>query len=150
MKAVISYRYNGEVIKDLEALLISVCNALKTIGVDPYCVYFEHFNKECDKTPAEMMQMAFSYIDKSDFLFVIQTSEARSEGMLMEIGYAIAKGTKVVVATKLGVENTYLPSMADYSISYLDINDLVRLIKQTNFNKLEIKNNSSGLQNIIV
>lgn len=137
MKAVVSYRYNGEVVERLEMLLLKVCDALKSAGVDPYCVFFEHYNKDnCNKTPAEMMQMAFSQIDKTDILFVIQTSEARSEGMLMEVGYAFAKGVKVVVATKKGVENTYLPSMADYSLAYDDQKDLLLQISQTDFSDL--------------
>ena len=145
MKTVISYRYNGEVIKDLESLLIDVCNAFKIIGIDPYCVYFEHFNEDYCKTPAEMMQIAFSHINNADFLFVVQTSASRSEGMLMEIGYAIAKGIRVFVATKAGVENTYLPSMADYFMLYTDTDDLIRQIKQNDFNVIEAGNNAVRL-----
>lgn len=143
MKTVISYRYNGEIIKDLEVLLINVCGAFKFAGIDPYCVYFEHYKNSRDRSPAEMMQLAFSHIDNSDFLFVIQASEARSEGMLIEIGYAIARGIKVIIATKKGVNNTYLPSMGDYAFKYVDTQDLIQRIKEINFTPL-IQGHNSG------
>lgn len=143
MKTVISYRYNGEIIKDLEVLLVNVCSAFKFAGINPYCVYFEHYKNSRDRSPAEMMQLAFSHIDNSDFLFVIQASEARSEGMLIEIGYAIARDIKVVVATKKGVSNTYLPSMGDYAFEYVDIQDLIQQIKEINFTPL-VRDCNSG------
>lgn len=151
MKAVISYRYNGEIIDKLEALLLNVSTALKNAGVDPYCIFLGYRSKaNCRKPPAEMMHIAFSNIDKTDLLFVIQTGEARSEGMLMEVGYAIAKGVCVVVATKNGVENTYLPSMANYSIIYENIEDLMLQINNINFSSLIARGGFIASQDVSV
>lgn len=44
--------------------------------------------------------------------------------MLMEVGYAIARDVPVVVATHMGVKNTYLPDMADQTIRYDSLQDL--------------------------
>jgi len=146
MKAVISYRYNGEIISNLEILLSMVCNTLKTISIEPYCIFFERYKViGCDNIPSEMLKIAFSKIDSTDFLFVIQASEIRSEGMLMEIGYAFAKGKKVIIATKEGIQNTYLPSMANLSLTYKDVDDLLQKIKKIDFTTVILRNYSSKI-----
>lgn len=70
------------------------------------------------------MAHAFYVIDNSDILFVIQTSEERSEGMLMEVGYSIAKKKIIIVATKSGVHNTYLPTMGTIAFEWSNLEDL--------------------------
>ena len=82
------------------------------------------------------MYHAFSIIDKSDFLFVVQTSDNKSEGMLMEVGYCIASNIPVVAATKDSVGYTYMPDMADLSLRWKDPQDLAQQIAKTNFLKL--------------
>lgn len=129
MKAVISYKFSGEPVNKLEELLATVCGALRESGVEPFCIQFAKQTGEVeDSEPSVMMQQAFARIDAADMLFVVQTSEAKSEGMLMEVGYATAKKVPVVVATHESVIDTYLPSMADQAIRYSDLEDLARKI----------------------
>lgn len=125
MKAVISYKYTGESIRKVEELLTTVSDAMSRSGFEPFCIQFAKKTEEIeDDEPSVMMQRAFERIDRADMLFVVQSSEARSEGMLMEVGYAIARGVPVVVATHTSVKNTYLPDMADQLIRYSSLQDL--------------------------
>lgn len=125
VKAVISYKYTGESLERLERMLTVVCDSLHERGIESFCIQFAKRQGEIEqKTPAEMMQDAFREIDSADMLFVVQSSRDRSEGMLMEVGYAIARGVQVVVATHKSVRNTYLPHMTDQRISYTDLEDL--------------------------
>lgn len=130
MKAVISYRFTGESIDRLENLLTTVCNAMREADIEPFCIQFAKQTGETaeDSEPCVMMRQAFARIDAADMLFVVQTSEAKSEGMLMEVGYAIAKGVSVIVATHVSVTDTYLPDMAEQTIRYSDLEDLARKI----------------------
>lgn len=137
MKVLVSYRFTGESTDKLELLLSTVCDALREAGAEPYCLYFDQ-ESECitDEDPAEMMQATFREIDHTDILFVVQSGEARSEGMLMEVGYAIAKGVPVMVATQAAVKETYLPAMASQAIRYDDNEDLRRQIMAFDFSEL--------------
>lgn len=132
VKAVISYKFTGEPIKKVEELLECVCDAMRQSGIEPFCIQFSKKGEDTDEEPSVMMRRAFDRIDATDMLFVVQSSEAKSEGMLMEVGYAIAKGIPVVVATHVGIKNTYLPDMADQTIRYSDLEDLSRKISGIN------------------
>jgi nucleoside 2-deoxyribosyltransferase len=137
MKMFIAYRHTGEKTKDLEDLLGNVRAALSEAGVNVYCAFFEEAEFQSRSLAAhQIMDHAFSLIDGSDMLFVIQTSKNKSEGMLMEVGYCIAKKIPIVVAVKSDVKQTYLPDMANTSFRWKDPEDLKRQIAATNFSSL--------------
>jgi len=134
----VSYKYTGEPLDKLDSLLSTVCSTLCDIGEDPYCMYLAKARGlTTQKSPCEMMKTAFEKINESDALFVIQSSESRSEGMLMEVGYAIANKVPILVATHSSVFATYLPSLADISIIYDDIDHLKYQIENLNFSILK-------------
>jgi len=130
----IAYRHTGENPDRLEQLLPLVNNSLQAKGIETYCTYFdENSFRAGNYTPQAIMDHAFKKIDEMGGLFVIQDSLEKSEGMLMEVGYCIAKGLPIVVAKRKAVNSTYLPDMADTSIVYDDTKDLVATIAvQTN------------------
>lgn len=134
MEAFIAYRHTGESMEDLEVLLGGTRDALARAGVNAYCTFFDDAEFQNKAFGArQIMQHAFEMIDTKDMLFVIQTSENKSEGMIMEVGYCIAKGIPIVVAVKNGVQNTYLPDMADLQIQWDTIDNLHQQIEATNF-----------------
>src|SRR5579871_3573922 len=98
MEAFLAYRHTGESMEDLEALLGSTRDALARAGVNAYCTFFDEAEFQSKSLGArQIMEHAFATIDTKDMLFVVQTSDNKSEGMLMEVGYCIAKGIPVVV-----------------------------------------------------
>ncbi len=129
--AFISYKHTGENESSLIALLQPIKDALTSIGLDVYCNLFD----EC--LPARATSFfgpegyvfdAFKNIDGAGLLFVVLNSQQKSEGMILEMGYAIAKGVPVIVAVKDGVENTYIPRMAEMIIGWNDLPDLLNKI----------------------
>lgn len=129
MRIFISYRHTGETNESLQGLLQPIIAALRDIGHDPICTFFDEHNRlGNDGSPRAMMQQAFGLIDDCQALFVVQHSEQKSEGMLIEVGYCIAKSIPIVVASNHTVKNTYLPSMATASISYRNIDELTEWI----------------------
>lgn len=137
MKTFIAYRHTGEDPAALEKILGGVRSAFDQVEVNAYATFFDETVFQAKSMGAkEIMNHAFSIIDESDFLFVIQTSENKSEGLLMEVGYCIAKDIPVVVATHEEVKHTYLPEMATLSISWVDPQDLFNKIAEMDFSKL--------------
>ena len=130
MKLFLAYRFTGEKKEDLEKILVTVRDSLQKNGVEVYCSFFDQETFASKKSSArDIMDHAFSVLDKSDMLFVLQTSENKSEGLLMEVGYAIAKNIPIAVAIKEGVKNTYLPEMAGSVIRWKNLQDLVKQVE---------------------
>jgi hypothetical protein len=135
MKTFIAYRSTGEDPKQLEPMLETVRDAFQSKGVDAYCTHFD--GKEfIDKSynPKQILQHAFDKIGDINFLFVLQTSENKSEGMLMEVGYCLAKKIPVIVAHKEGIQGSYLPGIANVRMSWSELDELVDKIKNYEFN----------------
>jgi nucleoside 2-deoxyribosyltransferase len=132
MKVFISYRFTGEKLEDLKALLSPIQKALEEKGASAYCNLSDPELEERSKNfaPEDYVFDAFKILDTCQMLFVVITSESKSEGMILEVGYAIAKGIPVIVALKEGVGNTYLPGMARQVIKWSDVDDLKEKIKE--------------------
>ena len=129
MKYFISYRHTGETVEKLDGLLIPIRNAFEKKGDEVYCTYFnEDSFRERGLMPHDIMHEAFRKIEDMGAMFVILDSEQKSEGMIMEVGYCIAKKIPVVIAARKGLENTYLPSMADTLLEYDTIDELIEKI----------------------
>src|SRR5688500_7871913 len=126
MKTFVAYRFSGENPKELEPLLSSIRDELQKKNIEVYCSFFDEAEFQNKSYNArQIMEHAFRIIDDSDFLFVLQTSDNKSEGMLMEVGYCIAKGIPIVSATKKSVKSSYVPDMGEVDLRWDDTNDLM-------------------------
>jgi nucleoside 2-deoxyribosyltransferase len=138
MNCFIACRETGENLSDLEKVLLSVRAVLKKVKIKIYCTFLDHTQEpKFGEDARDVMHHAFEKIDKSDFLLVIQRSSEKSEGMIMEIGYCLAKGIPILLAKKENIGYTYLPDMADFSFEFNDTNDLVSKLENFNFSKLK-------------
>lgn len=137
MKTLLSYAHTGQKLEDLHTLLDAPYEALQRRGVETYCTLYAQDEFDGKKMSArDIMFHAFQIIDGCDFLLVVQANDARSEGMLIEVGYCIAKDIPVVVAIRDGLSNTYLPSMAHTVIHWKDAADLARQFESFDFTTL--------------
>jgi nucleoside 2-deoxyribosyltransferase len=137
MKAFIAYRFTGEDLTKLEPLLVGIRDSLKKKDIDSYCSFFdEEVFQGRSFTAQQIMAHAFREIDQSDFLFVLQTSDHKSEGLLMEVGYCIAKSMPVVVAVQSEVSQTYVPEMGNVVVRWTDVGQLVTEIEKIDFKEL--------------
>ncbi len=93
----LSYAYTGEDESAVLARLRKVCDILTADGLRVYCVTFDDATKSYT-APGQYMHRGLAMIPWCQIVLVIQTSPRRSEGMLMEIGAALALGKRVVVA----------------------------------------------------
>ncbi len=81
----------------------------------------------------QILDHAFSVINESDFLFVLQTSDNKSEGMLMEVGYCFAKGIPILACVKDSVKSSYIPELTPFKMSWSNPDDLIQAIRNFDF-----------------
>lgn len=124
MNRFIAYRHTGADPDRLNLILPAARDAFSERGEETYCTFFDEENfKSSSYTPRQIMDHAFAKIEEMGSLFIILDTEDKSEGMIMEVGFCIAKGIKMAIAKKKGINNTYLPDMADLSYEYDSIED---------------------------
>ena len=130
MRIFIGQAVTGEDLSQLYKEMDAVYLSLDKAGHLHYCTLKEDEREFSKKTKMEMMKHAFDEIDKSDAFLAIIRSEKRSEGLLVEIGYVMAKKKKLIIAIKKDVKNTYLRDLADKIIEFNDIKDLSRQLEK--------------------
>lgn len=124
MKHFIAYRMTGDDPVAVRERVGALKEALREAGHEVY----ENASKSDEfhqrgMTPRQIMDDGFSELDECDALFVLIAGPERSEGMLMEVGYAYAKGMPITVAVKHGVD-TYVDTMGDTVIRWSEPADL--------------------------
>lgn len=126
----VAYRHTGAEPERLEAMLPVVRDTLVAKGEDVYCTYFDEANFKSDGFgPKQIMEHAFQKIEEQGNLLVVLDDTQKSEGMILEVGYCLAKAIPIVVARRRAVE-TYLDQMATVTFEYTDIPDLANQIKE--------------------
>ncbi len=122
MRYYVAYRFTGEDPKELERTMSHICNLLKEKGHDNYCSFFDPSMVNIGNK--NVIKKAFDEIDKSDALFVFIKSQEKSEGMLMEIGYALSKKKKIILIIKRGVKTTFVEEIADKIFEFDNLEEL--------------------------
>jgi nucleoside 2-deoxyribosyltransferase len=122
MKFFIAFKFTGEEQEKIRDNLKKVCSALEELGHSYYCTFFdEGLPKEDIK---DLFNHAFEKLENSDIILVLVNSNEPSEGMLMEIGYALAKGKRVILAIDKGIGTTKTRDLIDEIIEFEDFDDL--------------------------
>ncbi len=122
MKFYVAYRFTGEEHKELEKTLRHICNLISKKEHHNYCSFFDPSMVNIGNR--NVMLNAFKKIDESDALLVFIKSKEKSEGMFLEVGYALSKNKKVILLVKKGVETTYVNELADKVIEFENLNEL--------------------------
>lgn len=147
MRAFVSYRHSGADARETKELLEKVRAVLSGQSVEAANILFDVRKGDFHTRimpQAKFMQLAFDMIEGSDFVLALQSSEQRSEGMLIEVGYALAKRVPVVVARKVEVKDTYLPTLAQMQISWQDAADLSARLAAVDFKELMREQATAG------
>lgn len=80
--------------------------------------------------PNVVISRAFEQLSNSDVLFVFVDSDEKSEGMLLECGFAKALNKKIVLVIKKGINLRFLKSICDVFIEFDDVSELNERIKE--------------------
>lgn len=117
MKVFVSYAFTGEDFDVLRTRLAGLRDIFKKLGLEYYINTFApEWQSMMDNNAngGEFLHAALKNMKTSDIVFVVNTSERRSEGMLMEIGAAVAMGKQIVLAQHTSsIGKTYLNTVAN-------------------------------------
>lgn len=131
MKVFVAYKYTGEDFKELQKTIPNICKTIDSAGNGTLCSFFnEDFYKEKKYSTGQILKHVFKEIEKADCLLAFIQSPEKSEGMLLEIGYALALDKKFILAIKKGLETTFLHEMADQVIEFENIEELHTKLKK--------------------
>ena len=120
----IAYRHTGEDIMELEKRIRTVETAMATNDVKVYATLFDEESFQAEhKSAGQIMESAFQKIAAMDGLFVPIMGDAKSEGQLMEVGYAYALKKPIIVAVHKSA-NTYVHELASHTFVFDDLADL--------------------------
>lgn len=131
MKIFLSYRFTGENPQILKETLSQIVTALNASGHQVWNSLDSQDRYIKDKFDNHgIMQDALKNLDQADALLAFINSSEKSEGMLLEIGYALAKKKKFLLAIRKDIKTTSLRQLADTVIEFSDLEDLSNKISQ--------------------
>lgn len=128
MKIFVGQAVTGEDIGLLNAEFARIQSALNHAGHSCYCTLLA--DRSAPKKPGEWLHHALEQIDAADAYCAVVRSDKKSEGMLIEVGYVLARKKRFIVAVHQDVDTTYLPELADTVVRYTDIDDLCRQLER--------------------
>lgn len=127
----LSYRFTGEDVTELTETLNKILETLRSVGHNVYCsIEDEKWFRENNRTNKEILKHALEYLDKSDTILAFVKSDQKSEGMLLEIGYTMAKGKPFSLALKRDTKTTFLSEFAKSLIIFDSIDDLCKKLTE--------------------
>lgn len=125
MKVFCAYAYTGEDTKTVTERMTKIYDLLTGLKLKPYVDLFDDDANDLSEA-GDFIRLTVGKLSGYDTLFVISTSERRSEGMLMEIGAALAAGKRIIYAQhETAVGKTYIPELAEYTFVWQTDDDLL-------------------------
>lgn len=120
------YKFTGVPAHELEALLVPVCDTLKSTEVGVYCSFFDEAEfQQRGWGVRQIMLHAFAIIESCDILLVILNSNDKSEGMIGEVmRYLGVKPIILAVHTDVDQSATHLPKLADMLLEWSSVPQL--------------------------
>lgn len=119
-----SYAFTGEDKLKVEARMRRVVDLLEGYGHEVYCNLFDGAT-ESYGSPRQFLRRAIDQMNECDKILAIQTSPRRSEGMLIEIGVAIARDKSILLAQhQSATGRSYLPDLAKQTQTWQNESEL--------------------------
>ena len=128
MKIQLAYKYTGEDREKLIEILKEIKSLLTEAGHEVYVPVIDG-NYE-NSTEEEIYKGALKKIHDIDAILAYVISDDKSEGMIMEIGYALARDKKFFLAIKKDIQSTKLRIFADKIIEFENIENLYDQLKK--------------------
>jgi len=127
MRIQLAYRFTGE---DEQELLNQLNNIKIILEKNDHETYIPVLDPNRPKNKRELFLNTIKKLDSAEAILAIIKSEEKSEGMLMEIGYAWGRNKKLIIAINKNIKNTHLREFANVLIEFSDINDLYKQLEK--------------------
>ena len=129
-KVFCSYALTGEDRAIVIERLQLITQLLQDAGIQAYCNLYDTTIQR-PAGPKPCIDAALKALKDCDIVFVIQASDRRSEGMLIEIGAAYAAGKPIILARHDSAKDkTYLDQLAYKTVDWRTNDDLQHQLKQ--------------------
>lgn len=130
MKYVFAYRFRGSDPVELRENLTKISAAIEGNGHETYINFrdSQQWGKKMSTDLKQIFTKAFSEISTADVFFVFVNSLEKSEGMILELGYAKALSKRIILSIANNVKMRLIESLADEVIRFKDVDDLVHKI----------------------
>ncbi|MBS3091623.1 hypothetical protein J4217_04220 [Candidatus Pacearchaeota archaeon] len=129
MMIFIAERVSNKDFIQLERDVRRIVSALEKAGHKSKCTFIDYADnpKKFDGwNEKDYLDHALKFLDGSDAILLFVNSENRSEGLLMEAGYSIAKKKRIILAINSRVRNTYLNQIAEKTIRFDSVDNLCK------------------------
>jgi nucleoside 2-deoxyribosyltransferase len=125
MRIYIAYKFVGENPKELGVTLTGIAKVLKEAGHEAYFALMDEelFIKK-KFSLKQILNYALRELDSCDCILVFIRSNEKSEGMLIEVGYALANNKKIILAIKKGIHLPFTKDIANEIIEFENIEEL--------------------------
>lgn len=125
MKLFLSFRYTGETAESLQEFFYPLRDALVACGHEVYLSLddLETWGQN-SLSMQEKFARTFQSLAESEALVVVVRSNDRSEGMLMEVGYAVAQKKPIYLAVLAGTD-TYIRVVATKVVEFTSQTDIL-------------------------
>ena len=131
MKIYLAYRFTGEDPKVLREDMDRISIALVDMRHEVYCSFDrEQFFKDSKFTGKMIVEYSLDKMDGCDAVMAYIKSPEKSEGLLIEMGYAIAKGKAIYLLTGNGVKTTYLHEIAKKHVVFSEPSEITQKTKE--------------------
>ncbi len=133
-KVFISYRFTGEDRIKLKKTISQIHDAIEEAGHRHYSTIFDSEQFANEKwSGKQILEKAFMEIDKSDLILFFVKSSKISQGMLVELGYALAKKKKIILAIKRNIKDIIFRRQIKNVIEFKDIKDIRKRLCRLKF-----------------
>lgn len=136
MRVYIAHRLTGENLDELRKVLEQVSDVIIDAGHESFIFWRDVENWVPNSLPmSTIYTRCLEEIDKSDMVFVFNHSDKKSEGMLIECGYAKGKNKKFIVAVREGAPQQWLEHLSEKFFKFKDMDDFTSKAKELFFNE---------------
>ena len=130
MKLFLAYRFSGEDKLILQEFLSRISQTIKELGHETFIFCRDRQNwGEVKMDSTEIITEALKELRQCDAILAIQNGDEKSEGLLLEVGYAKGLGKKIFLAISKDAKRPFLRGISDQVIEFNSIDDLVQKIE---------------------
>lgn len=126
MKIYIAYKFTGVSMEALNNTVRLIITKLREQGNDVFCNLERddfYIKEKC--TAKQIMDDCFSHLDQCEKLILfVAPNTGMGEGMLIELGYAIAKKKSTLLLLPEDFKSVSAKAVVDDIITYADMSDL--------------------------
>ena len=114
----ISFRFTGEDPAIRKQEIDFLIEKLQPTYPHIYCSLYDDFFEQEGISYADIIERTLDMLSQSKKMLIYVKSSEKSEGMLIEVGYAIAKNIPMEVYIKKGVSTTFLRDVTDRVVEF--------------------------------